>query len=298
VSEQTAPDHPDRTGTSRDEAEAADRLRHGSSFGAAAAAYAEHRPGYAEAAVRWALEPVLERQPVPGHQPVRERQPVRGHQPVRVADVGAGTGKLTATLISLGAEVTAVEPDPQMLGELRRAMPAVSSVPGSAEEIPLPDASLDAVLAGQAMHWFDMDRALPEIARVLRPGGVLAGLWNVDDDRVGWVAGLAGISKRKSSITLTRWRDSAAASRQEQLLGEHPDLFAAAEVGEFGHGQARTADSLLATIGTHSHLLVMDEAERARLLAQVGDFLRSQPETAYGEFTLPMVTVVLRVRRR
>ena len=277
MSEQTTPDNPNRV---ESEAEAADRLLHGSSFGAAAAAYAEHRPGYAEAAVRWALEPV------------------RDGRPVRVADVGAGTGKLTATLIGLGAEVTAVEPDPQMLAELRRTMPEVRSVPGSAEEIPLPDASLDAVLAGQAMHWFDMNRALPEIARVLRPGGVLAGLWNVDDDRVGWVAGLAEISKRKSSITLTTWRASAAKSRQEQLLGQASDLFSAAEVGEFGHGQARTADSLLATIGTHSHLLVMEEAERARLLARVGDFLRSQPETAQGEFTLPMVTVGLRVRRR
>jgi SAM-dependent methyltransferase len=276
VSEQTTPDNPNRA---ESEAEAADRLLHGSSFGASAAAYAEHRPGYAEAAVRWALEPVEDR------------------QPVRVADIGAGTGKLTATLADLGAEVTAVEPDPQMLAELRRTMPKVSSVPGSAEAIPLPDASLDAVLAGQAMHWFDIDRALPEIARVLRPGGVLAGLWNVDDDRVGWVAGLAEISKRKSSVTLTRWRGSAAKSRQEQLLGEASDLFSAAEVGEFGHGQARTADSLLATIGTHSHLLVMEEAERARLLARVGDFLRGQPETAHGEFTLPMVTVGLRARR-
>jgi len=274
VSEQTAPDHRDRPETSGDEAEA-DRLRHGSSFGAAAAAYAEHRPGYAEAAVRWALGPVSDR------------------QPTRAADVGAGTGKLTATLVSLGAEVTAVEPDPQMLAELRRTMPAVRSVPGSAEEIPLPDASLDAVLAGQAMHWFDMNRALPEIARVLRPGGVLAGLWNVDDDRVGWVAGLAEISKRKSSITLTRWREGARQSRQERLVS---DLFEAAEVAEFGHGQVRTADSLLATIGTHSHLLVMDEAERVALLARVGDFLRSQPETAHGEFVLPMVTVVLRAR--
>jgi ubiquinone/menaquinone biosynthesis C-methylase UbiE len=277
VSEQTTPDNPNRA---ESEAEAADRLLHGSSFGAAAAAYAEHRPGYAEAAVRWALEPVQD------------------GQPLRVADVGAGTGKLTVTLVGLGAEVTAVEPDPQMLAELRRTMPEVRSVPGSAEEIPLPDASLDAVLAGQAMHWFDMDRALPEIARVLRPGGVLAGLWNVDDDRVGWVAGLAEMSKRRSSITLTTWRGSAAKSRQEQLLRQSSDLFSATEVGEFGHGQARTADSLLATIGTHSHLLVMEEAERARLLARVGDFLRSQPETAHGEFTLPMVTVGLRARRR
>ena len=149
-------------------------------------------------------------------------EPVRDRRPVRVADIGAGTGKLTATLVRLGAEVTAVEPDPQMLAELRRAMPAVRSAPGSAEEIPLPDASVDAVLAGQAMHWFDMDRALPEIARVLRPGGVLAGLWNVDDDRVGWVAGLAEISKRKSSITLMRWRDGAAQSRQERLIERAP----------------------------------------------------------------------------
>jgi SAM-dependent methyltransferase len=293
VSEQTAPDHRDRSDTSRDEAEAADRLRHGSSFGAAAAAYAEHRPGYAEAAVRWALEPVR------GPQPAADRQlAADDRQPVRVADLGAGTGKLTATLVSLGAEVTAVEPDPQMLAELRRTMPAVRSVPGSAEEIPLPDASLDAVLAGQAMHWFDLDRALPEIARVLRPGGVLAGLWNVDDDRVGWVAGLAEISKRKSSITLTRWRADAGQSRRERLVEEGSNLFEAAEVAEFGHGQVRTADSLLATIGTHSRLLVMDEAERVALLARVGDFLRSQPETAHGEFTLPMVTVGLRARRR
>lgn len=262
------------------EAEAAERLLHGSSFGAAASAYAVHRPGYAEAAVRWALEPVLER------------------RPVRVADVGAGTGKLTATLARLGADVTAVEPDPQMLAELRRAMPAVRSVPGSAEELPLPDASMDAVLAGQAVHWFDLGRAMPEIARVLAPGGVFAGLWNVDDDRVGWVAELAEISKRKSSVTLLRWREGTGGSRRELVTAASAGLFHPAEEGEFGNGQARTAGTLLATIGTHSHLLVMDEAERSALLARVSDFLRARPETSAGEFTLPMVTVVLRTRRR
>ncbi len=278
MNDQTDPSRSAPSGESQAEAE--DRRRHGSSFGAAASAYAEHRPDYAEAAVRWALEPVGDR------------------QPVRVVDLGAGTGKLTATLVRLGAIVTAVEPDLQMLAELRRAMPEVRSVPGIAEEMPLPDASVDAVLAGQAMHWFDMSRAMPEIARVLRPGGVLAGLWNVDDDRVGWVADLAEMSKRRASITLLRWRDGAARSRQQRLLEAGSGLFAAAEEGEFGHGQARTADSLLATIATHSHLLVMDEAERARLLAQVHDFLRTRPETADGEFTLPMVTVALRAQRR
>ena len=191
------------------QAEAEERLRRGSSFGGAAAAYAEHRPDYAEAAVRWALEPVWDR------------------RPVRVVDIGAGTGKLTATLVGLGTEVTAVEPDPQMLAELRRAMPEVRSVPGSAEEMPLPDASVDSVLAGQAMHWFDLDRAMPEIARVLRPGGVLAGLWNVDDDRVGWVAGLAAISK--SGRTLSRWRATPEADTEQGALRAGSSWFASAE---------------------------------------------------------------------
>ena len=144
-----------------------------SSFGAAAVAYAEHRPDYAGAAVRWALEAA------PGR---------------RVLDLGAGTGKLTAGLLALGAEVTAVEPDPEMLGELRRALPDVRALAGGAEAIPLPDGSVDAVVAGNAMHWFDMDVAGPEIARVLAPGGTLAGLWNVLDDRVDWIAGLAEVS--------------------------------------------------------------------------------------------------------
>ncbi len=265
------------------QAEREERLRHGSSFGAAAAAYAEHRPGYAEAAVRWALEPVL------------------GREPLRALDLGAGTGKLTATLVGLGAEVTAVEPDPGMLAELRRnpIFPgSVEALRGSAEQIPLADASADAVLAGQAMHWFDLDRAIPEIARVLSPGGVLAALWNVDDDRIGWVATLAEISKGKSNVTLLRWRARAGHARQERLAAAGFGLFETPEVGEFENGQRRTVDSLLATIATHSNFLVMEEPDRTGLLAQVGDFLWACPETGAGEFVFPMVTVVLRATRK
>lgn len=261
------------------ELERSERLRHGASFGTAAAAYAEHRPDYAEAAIGWALGPVAAR------------------EPLRVLDLGAGTGKLTASLLGLGACVTAVEPDPAMLAELRRSLGSVTALPGSAEQIPLPDASVDAVLAGQAMHWFDLDRAIPEIARVLTGGGVLAGLWNVDDDEVGWVRELAQISKGKTNVTRRRWRERIGRARQERLAAAGSGLFETPEIGEFAHGQRRTADSLVATIATHSNFLVLEPDDRDRLLARVRDFLHAQPETAAGEFVLPMVTAVLRARR-
>ncbi|MEV7687745.1 class I SAM-dependent methyltransferase [Streptomyces bungoensis] len=252
-------------------------LLHASSFGSAADAYAEHRPDYAGAAVRWALEPA------PGP---------------RVLDLGAGTGKLTGTLAALGAEVVAVEPDPGMLSELRRSLPDVRALPGSAEAIPLPDASVDAVLAGNAMHWFDMAVAGPEIARVLAPGGILAGLWNLMDDRVEWVAGLA----RVGGSAAVGPRDTPADWRAETAGMHLPGTGAAARFGsperaEFPHGQRRTADSLVATLATRAGVLVMPAREQEATLGRIRAFLADRPETAQGEFTLPMLTGVLRVRR-
>jgi SAM-dependent methyltransferase len=254
-----------------------ERLRHGSSFGAAAAAYAEHRPDYALAAVRWALAPA------PGR---------------RVLDLGAGTGKLTAALVALGAEVVAVEPDPEMLAELRRTLPTARALPASAEAVPLADTSVDAVLAGNAMHWFDMDVAGPEIARVLAPGGILAGLWNVFDNRVDWVAGLERVSGRVAigpRDTLSSWRAETADAHLPNigLVAQ----FGAPEQAEFPHGQRRTAESLVATFATKAGLLVMPEPERDATLGRIRAFLASRPETAHGEFTVPMLTGVLRVPR-
>lgn len=215
---------------------------------------------------------------------------------MRVVDLGAGTGILTGALARLGADVVAVEPDKAMLAELRRQLPGVRAVEGSAEVLPLPDQSVDAVLCGQAMHWFDLDRALPEIGRVLTPGGVFAGLWNVDDDRVGWVAGLAAISR--SETTLSRWRATPEADTKQGVLRAGSGWFAPVEEFEFGNGQLRSADSLAATIATRSRMLVMDEVERTRTLAMIRDFLHRQPETSAGEFTLPLVTGALRAVRR
>ncbi|MGW4247803.1 class I SAM-dependent methyltransferase [Nocardia sp. NPDC004722] len=254
-----------------------ERQRHSLSFGRVAAAYADHRPGYAPEAVRWAVEPA------PGP---------------RVLDLGAGTGKLTAGLVALGAEVVAVEPDPAMLGELRRALPAVRSLPGNAENIPLPDASMDAVVAGNALHWFDMAVAGPEMARVLVPGGILAGLWNVMDDRVGWIGGLervGGTAAVGARDTLRSWGGATA-----ELFGPEAGVgawFGVAEQAEFVNGQRCTAHSLVETIGTRAGILVMNDHQREVVLGRIRAYLSSVPETACGEFTLPMLTGVVRTRR-
>jgi SAM-dependent methyltransferase len=253
-----------------------------SSFGVAAVAYAQHRPDYSQAAVRWALE----------------RAPETGTDGPRVLDLGAGTGKLTGTLLALGVAVIAVEPDPAMLAELRRCYPDTPAVPGSAEAIPLPDGSVDAVLSGNAMHWFDLAVAGPEIARVLSPGGVLAGLWNLMDDQVDWVAGLA----RVSGPAAIGPRDTPASWRREtarlQLPSTGAPRFGPPELADFPHSQPRTADSLTATLGTRAGMLVLPEPERRAALGRIRDFLASRPETAQGEFSLPLLTGVLRVERR
>jgi len=232
-----------------------------------AATYAEHRPDYPADGIRWALAGAA-------------------HQPRQVLDLGAGTGKLAEGLLALGFAVTAVEPDPAMRAELARRLPGVMTLDGTAERIPLPTASLDEVLVGQAFHWFDHAAALTEIARVLRPGGVLGALWNHDDVQVDWVAGLAAL--RRTNVSLIPEADFE--------FPEHP-AFGRVEREIVPHSQRRTADSLTATIGTHSHALVIPEAERSEMLSRVRAYLGSRPETASGEFELPIRTTVLRARR-
>jgi SAM-dependent methyltransferase len=101
----------------------------------------------------------------------------------RIVDLAAGTGKLTRLLVQYG-DVLAVEPIPEMRAHAARIAPAIGA---TAELLPFRDGIADAVVVGQAFHWFDAPRALAEIARVLRPGGTLALLWNDRDERVAWV---------------------------------------------------------------------------------------------------------------
>src|SRR6185312_12274645 len=143
----------------------------------AATAYAAGRPTYPLDAIRWALPPDAH----------------------TVLDLAAGTGKLTERLLELGLDVHAVEP----LAEMRAVIPpAARPVDGTAEAIPLPDASVDAVTVGQAFHWFDAPVALAEMRRVLRPGGTIGLFWNLLDDSVSWVAEFADaiVAEERASL--------------------------------------------------------------------------------------------------
>lgn len=242
--------------------------RRANSFGASAAAYAEHRPDYPAEAVRWILEPL-------------------GGGQHQVLDLAAGTGKLTGVLLAEGHHVTAVEPDEAMLSELVRHHGAARALPGTAERIPLPDGTVDAVVVGQAFHWFDRARAMAEIARVLRPGGVLAALWSDYDDSVPGVHEF--VRTAQSSV-----------SEQDDLdfdpITEH-ELFTVPVGRDFPHAHRRTAGSLVAMVNTHSHALVIREEERAELNARMLAFLKARPETADGEFDLPLRVHVVRMCR-
>ncbi|MGO4448614.1 class I SAM-dependent methyltransferase [Phyllobacterium sp. TAF24] len=112
-----------------------------------------------------------------------------------VVDLGAGTGKFTLRLIATGATAIAVEPVPEMLQKLSEKHPDITAIAGTAESIPLADASVDAVVCAQAFHWFATKAALTEIHRVLKPGGHLGLIWNTRDERLPWVARLADIFK-------------------------------------------------------------------------------------------------------
>jgi SAM-dependent methyltransferase len=240
--------------------------RRARSFGARAADYAEHRPDYPADGIRWALDAAT--------RPVHD-----------VLDLAAGTGKLTEGLLPLGLTVTAVEPDDGMRAELSRRFPQVSVLSGTAEEIPLAAGSVDAVLVGQAFHWFDAARALDEIGRVLRPGGVVGALWNGEDESVEWVAGLMAVSG--TSVT--------------GVVGlEVPPhaLFTPVAEAVFPHTHRRTVASLVETLGTHSRMLVIPRAEREAVMARTRSYLASRPETADGEFEVPLLTRVVRATRR
>lgn len=205
------------------------------SFGAFAASYERGRPSYPREAVAWAL----------------------GTAPLRVLELGAGTGKLTELLVDLGHDVFATEPDEQMLDVLSAKLPDVRATVGSAEQIPAADQQYDAVVAGQAFHWFDQPAALAEISRVLAPGGRLVLVWNERDERIPWVRRLGAlIGRQDRDVDPTPVIDDSA-------------LFSAVEEQDFRFWQVVNRDSIQDLVLSRSNLTVLSEEEREAKRAEV-----------------------------
>ncbi len=232
----------------------ASREEMSTSFGGEAGTYEAGRPEYPSEAVEWMLRPV--------------REETRA---LRVADVGAGTGKLTRVAVELGAEVVAIDPDPAMLAELRTHVNGVPTFVGSAERMPLPDASVDALLFGQAWHWVDVAPASLEAGRVLRSGGVLGLIWNIRDESAPWVRGLTEIMH---------------GSHAEELIAEGgPRVgqpFGDIESHVWRWSRQMTRESLLAMAASRSYVIVATEPERARILAGVGELFDAQGRVGDG----------------
>ncbi|MFB9314349.1 class I SAM-dependent methyltransferase [Nocardioides plantarum] len=212
-----------------------DLQRHARSFGAVADAYDRGRPGYPDAAVAWLV----------------------GEQPVTVLELGAGTGKLTQRLVAAGHDVHATEPDEAMLAILRGRLPDVRATASDAENIPVADQSVDVVVAAQCFHWFDPEVALPEIARVLRPGGHLAVVWNQRDERIPWVRKLGRIIGTQEHTTSSI-----------DVLADSTD-FHEVEHADFKHWQVVDRRTIQDLTISRSHIAAGDEAERQRVLADV-----------------------------
>lgn len=222
------------------------------SFGSAADTYERGRPPYPESALDFLLPPGTP----------------------KVLDLGAGTGKLTRQIRARGLEVVAVDPSEGMLGELRRAVPEVDAHVGSAESIPLPDASVDVVLVAQAWHWIDPARAVPEIARVLTPGGRLGLIWNLRDERTDWVQRLGTIIGREE--------------RRDVTMGSP---FGPVESATFGWAHSVRPAELLDLVASRSRVILLPKDERAAVLAQVRQLTATHPALLGRDvYALPYLT--------
>jgi SAM-dependent methyltransferase len=239
------------------------------SFGSAASVYESGRPEYPADPVGWLLAPARR----------------DGHS-LRVADVGAGTGKLTRAIVEAGAEVVAIDPDAEMLGVLRENVRRVPTFVGTAESLPLPDASLDAVVLGQAWHWVDPVPASAEVARVLRPGGVLGLIWNVRDDDEPWVRRLTAIMH---------------GSRAEEMMAEGgptvAEPFIGVEARWWRWTRPMTRDALFDMARSRSYIITAPPDERERIEAGLAELFDELGAVGDATVDLPYVTRAYRAVR-
>jgi len=208
------------------------------SFATVADAYDRARPSYPPEAASWLV----------------------GDEHATVVELGAGTGKLTELLVAAGHDVVATDPLPEMLVRLRERVPGARTAVATAERIPVASRSVDVVVCAQSFHWFNHPVALDEIARVLRPDGVLALVWNTRDEGIPWVRKLGkliGSSEAESN------KDLAGPARTSDLFGDWQER-------EFRFWQSLRRDELADLVRSRSYVAVMSDSERNDLIARVG----------------------------
>jgi ubiquinone/menaquinone biosynthesis C-methylase UbiE len=223
-------------------------------FELAADAYERGRPDYPAAAIDWLVERL-------------DLRPGRA-----VVDLAAGTGKLTRLLVPSGVEVIAVEP----IAEMRAKIENAHVLEGTAEAIPLPDDSADAVTVAQAFHWFRAEEALAEIRRVLRPGGGLALVWNVRDERDPIHAAASAIMRPLEEKVPRRGKQNWS------------DVIDATETATFDHEQLVDEDAFVERFTSVSFVAAAPAEQRA----EVEEQLRALARDAGTPIQLPYVTEI------
>lgn len=227
-------------------------------FGADVAAYELGRPEYVDEHVAWLLDGVSG----------------------RVLDLAAGSGKLTRAIFRLGFDVVAVDPDAAMLAHNT----AAPTVLGTADAIPLPDASVAAVTVGQAWHWFNPATAGPEIARTLAPGGRLGLIWNTRDSSHPFVAALGEI---------------AGASPAERMVADdavhQAPGFGPFERRQWTRTRVMTPAELVAMVASRSAYLTASESAQQAMGTALRELIATHPHSAGRErIDYPLTTTCYR----
>jgi SAM-dependent methyltransferase len=241
------------------------------SFGSVATDYDRYRPGPPPQALDWLIPP--------------------GAQ--AVLDLAAGTGAVTRELVGRAARIVAVEPDERMRAVLAARCPEAEVLAGRGEDIPLPAASVDAVVISSAWHWLNPEQAVPEITRVLRVGGVLGVLWISRDVGVPWVAEFNRLARE--SREADRSPEGAPVGRRRREVTFPPGTpLSAPEEHTVEFSPPMTKDELAGLLGTYSGVITLDAEPRADFSRRVRAFLDRQP---WDRVDLPLICRCLRSTR-
>ena len=249
----------------------ADRETRRLSFGSVAADYDRYRPGPPPQALDWLIPPGAR----------------------VILDLAAGTGVVTRALAGRAARVIAVEPDERMRAVLAARCPEAEVMDGRGEDIPLPDASVDAVVVSAAWHWLDPARAVPEISRVLRPDGILGVMWTTRDDRVPWVAEFNALAREsRGTDRAVEW---PTGRRRREVTFPPGTPLSPPEERRFEFSLPMTSEQLAGLLGTYSAVITLEQEQRAAFSRRVAAFLDRQP---WDQVDVPLICRCLRSRRQ